>query len=82
MKFELYTQVVLLTDLPDYHLKAGDLVTLVEFLEGNENLAPAYVVEVFDAIGQTLAVLTVAETKLVSLQAGEVLSVRKLQQAA
>ncbi len=82
MKFELYTQAVLTIDLPDYGLKIGDLVTLVEFLEGNETLESAYVVEVFDAIGQTLAVLTVAEKNLTHLQAGEVLSVRKLQAAA
>lgn len=81
MRFELYTQVALAVDIPDKSLRAGDLATVVEYhpVEVGEG---GYTLEVFNAIGDTVAIVTLAESEIEPLHAGEVLSVRPLLTAA
>jgi hypothetical protein len=77
MRFELFSQVALARDVPEKALQAGDVATIVEYhpaMSGQDG----YTLEVFDAVGETLAVLTLAESELEELRAGEVLSVRAL----
>jgi hypothetical protein len=77
MTFPLYTDVALARDLPEYHLRRGDLVRLVEHhiaADGEEG----YSAEVLGAKGQTLAVIAVAAKALESLRDNEVLSVRAI----
>ncbi|TAE37845.1 MAG: DUF4926 domain-containing protein [Runella slithyformis] len=81
MKFELYTQVALNTEVPKYLLQKGDVVTLVEFLEGNESLPNAYICEIFNAVGDTIGVCTVAENQLTPLSKNEILHTRLLDAA-
>ncbi|MEO5804315.1 MAG: DUF4926 domain-containing protein [Verrucomicrobiota bacterium] len=77
MKFKLYTDVALSSDVPESGLKRGDLVKLVD-----HHIAPdgteGYSIEVFNAIGETIAVTCVPESSLESLRADEILSVRPL----
>lgn len=77
MKFELYKDAVLTADLPEHRLKKGDLVKLVE-----HHVAPdgteGYSAEVLNALGDTLAVVTVAESNLKSLRDDEILCAREL----
>ncbi len=81
MKFELYKDVVLNRDLPEHRLKRGDIVKLVE-----HHVAPdgteGYSAEVFNAVGDTIAVITVSESELAPLTPNSVLHVRPLAQAA
>ena len=79
MTLPLYEQVALRIDVPGKGLKKGDVVTTVEFLEARRDLPNAYIVEVFNAVGDTIAVLTVAESELEMLTAHDVLSKRTLQ---
>lgn len=81
MKFELYSSATLKIDVPDYGLKKGDIVTLVEFLQGDNLLPNAYVCEVFNAIGDTIAIYTVAEDELAPLSKNEILHTRLLETA-
>jgi Domain of unknown function (DUF4926) len=81
MKFELYSQAALTIDIPKYGLQKGDVVTLVEFLEGDDTLSNAYMCEVFNAVGDTIAVVTVKESQLVQLSKNEILHIRSLQAA-
>jgi hypothetical protein len=78
MKFELYKDVMLTRDLPEERLKRGDIVKLVE-----RHVAPdgedGYSAEVFNAIGDTLAVITVSESALEALREDEVCCVRSLE---
>jgi hypothetical protein len=80
MKFELYKDVVLARDMPEHRLKRGDIVKPVE-----HHLAPdgtaSYSPEVFDALGDTLTVITVADTALEPLREDEVLCARVLAAA-
>jgi len=77
MRFELYTDVALARDLPELRLRRGDLVKLVD-----HHLAPdgeeGYSIEVFNAVGETIAVSSVPATALEPLREDEVLSVRPL----
>lgn len=75
MRFELFTQVALAHDLPDKALRAGDLATVVEHHPADDG-EDGYTLEVFDAVGATLAVVTLAESAIEPLRAGEILTVR------
>ncbi len=82
MKYELYTRVALAADLPEHHLRCGDVATLVEFHAGRPNQEPGYTLEVFTATGETVTVVTVRESQIEPLTSGEVFSVRPLHSAA
>ena len=79
MKFPLYSRVALAVDLPTEGIRRGDVATIVE-----HHAAPAagvetgYSIEVFNAIGETFAVVTLPESGLEALRRDEVLSVRSL----
>ena len=77
MIFPLYTDVALARDLPEYRLRRGDMVRLVE-----HHVAPdgeeGYSAEVLGAKGQTLAVIGVTANALEALRDDEVLSVRPI----
>ncbi len=77
MKFELYNDVVLKRDLPEERLKRGDIVKVVD-----HHVAPdgedGYSAEVFNALGDTIAVITVPESALEPLREDEVCCVRAL----
>ena len=75
MKYELYKDMALTRDLPAERLKRGDIVKLVEHhpvLNGEDG----YSAEVFNAVGDTLAVITVPESALEALRGDEVCCVR------
>ena len=77
MAFELYTDVALARDLAELGLRRGDLVKIVD-----HHVAPdgeeGYSIEVFNALGETIAVTTVPVSALEALREDEVLSVRPL----
>jgi hypothetical protein len=78
MKFPLYTRVALAVDLPESGLRRGDVATTVEYYDQSAG-EPGYDVEVFNALGHTVAVLTVLESQLEPLRKNELLSVRPLE---
>jgi hypothetical protein len=78
MKFELFTRVALKEDLPNYKLCQGDVATIVEH-HPVKNGEDGYSLEVFNAVGETIAVVTVAESQIESLMNNEVLHVRVLE---
>jgi hypothetical protein len=63
LDFTLYQDVVLLNDLPEEGLRAGDVGTVVERhdVAGRET---GYSVEFFDMLGQTVAVVTLPASGL------------------
>ena len=82
MAYELFTRVALSVDLPKHRLRVGDLGTIVETHAGRPGQEPGYTLEVFNAVGETIAVPTVRESQIESLDGGEVLHVRRLEAAA
>lgn len=75
MSFPLYTDAALVCDLPEFRLRRGDIVRLVD-----RHVAPdgdeGYSAEVLGATGQTLAVIAVSAKSLEALRDDEVLNVR------
>jgi hypothetical protein len=78
MKFELYKLVALAVDVPEYELKKGDLVTIVEFLASNGHHPNGYVVEISDVLGNTLDVATLYEHQLTALLPRAMFSMREV----
>jgi Domain of unknown function (DUF4926) len=77
MRFELYTDAALTCDLPEHRLRRGDIVKLVDHhvaADGTEG----YSIEVFNAIGDTIAVTAVPASALEVLRQDEVLCARPL----
>ena len=76
VKFPLYSRVALAVDLPGAGLRRGDVATTVEYYvgDGSEN---GYDLEVFNALGHTVAVVNVLESQLEALRDDELLTVRQ-----
>ncbi len=77
MRFELYTDAALARDIPEHRLRRGDVVKVVDH-HPSPNGESGYSIEVFNAIGDTIAVTAVPESALEPLHKDEVLSVRAL----
>lgn len=81
MTIELYQQAALTADLPDHGLKAGDVGTVVEILPHPKGGERGIMLEVFNALGDTVAVVTVPESQAQPLSADEVWAVRRMARA-
>lgn len=77
MKFALYTDAALTCDLPEHRLRRGDIVKLVDHHTAADG-AEGYSIEVFNAVGDTIAVTTVPASALEPLREDEVLNARTL----
>ena len=77
---ELYKDVALTRDVPEYQLKAWDIAVLVDFLPHPEGGEKGCCLEVFNAVGESISVVTVPVSAVKELQSDEVLSVRSLAQ--
>lgn len=68
--------VVLTEDLPDYHLRQGDIGTVVL-----AHRTPGYEVEFVTLDGQTLAVVTLEPSQVRPVARGEIAHVRPVEAA-
>ena len=82
MKFDLYKEVALSADIPEHRLKKGDVATVVEYMEPKQDHEPVYVLEVFNAVGESVEVLMVMESQIESLRDDELFQVRHFAAAA
>jgi hypothetical protein len=82
MKYELFSRIALAEDLPQENLRRGDVATIVESYEGRPGQEPGYELELFNALGDTIAVITVRESQIEPLREDEILSVRPRTAAA
>ena len=81
MKPELYQHVSLTADFPEYNLKTGDVATLVEYVPGPQGTEDGCVLEVFNAVGESITVVTVPQSSITALNPDEILHVRRLTRA-
>lgn len=77
MRFKLLQQVALAKDIPDKKLRRGDLATVVDIHPTNDG-EPGYSIEIFNAVGDTIAITVVSESLLEDLSADKILHVRTL----
>jgi hypothetical protein len=82
MTMELYQEVALTRDLPEYGLKIGDIAVLVDFVPHPSNGEEGCILEVFNAIGESLAAIAVPISAVEVLRPDEILSVRSLAKAS
>ena len=82
MEYPLFTRVSLKEDFPEYSLHKGDLATIVEMHEGGPAQEKGYSLEVFNAVGETIAVMVVEESKISPVTRNEILHVRELGEVA
>ncbi|MGD1278208.1 MAG: DUF4926 domain-containing protein [Tepidisphaeraceae bacterium] len=57
---ELYQQVALRRDVPQENLRKGDVATVVELVPHSSGGPQGWVIEVFDAVGQSITVTAVS----------------------
>jgi hypothetical protein len=81
MTMDLYQEVALTCDLPEYDLRAGDIATLIDFVPHPSHGEEGCVLEVFNAIGDSLAVIAVPTSVIEPLRSDEILAVRSLAKA-
>ena len=80
MSYQLFTRVALKEDLPEQGLRCGDVATIVEAHAARAEQEPGYSLEVFNAVGETIAVVVVRESQIEPLASDEVLHVRHLDE--
>ncbi len=82
MAYKLFTRVTLGEDFPEYGLYKGDLATIVERHEGKPGQETGYSLEVFNAVGETITVLVMEESKINPVKGNEILHVRCFNKVA
>ncbi len=84
MSIELYQRVALTRDVSEGNLQKGDIATVVENPPATKESKgePGYALEVFNALGETTAVVFVPASAVRSLRADEIPHVRPLARAA
>ena len=82
MTLEIYSEVALTQNLAEYNLKTGDIATLLDFIPHPQGGEEGCVLEIFNAVGESIAVVTVPISAIKSLEPDEILTTRSLKQAS
>lgn len=78
---ELFQKVSLINDLDEYGLKKGDIATLIDFIEHPGGGEKGCVLEIANALGESINVITVPLSSIETLKADEILGVRHISKA-
>jgi hypothetical protein len=76
----LFEEVALAIDIPETQIQRGDVATIVEH-HPVANGEDGYTLELFNALGDTIAVVTVPESAIHPLSAENILHIRTLATA-
>lgn len=76
MKPELCEEVTVTKDFPGQNLLAGDVAVLVDIVPHPTDGEDGAVLEIFNAVGESMSVVTVPLTAIASLTADQVPAVR------
>ena len=82
MTIELYQEISLTCDLPAYGLRSGDIATLIDFVPHPNGGEQGCILEVFNAIGESIDTIAVPISVIEVLRSDEILSVRILAKAS
>ena len=78
MQPELYTEVVVNRDLPEANLKKGDVALYIEHLQHPQGGEDGAILEIFNALGESLRIVIVPLAAIEPLQEDQVPTVRLL----
>jgi hypothetical protein len=81
MDIKLYDHVVIGRNLPQDNLKSGDVALLVDIIPHPDGGEAGAILEVFNAIGESIAIVTVPISAIKPLRADEIFTVRSLVKA-
>ena len=81
MSLHPYDRVALRASFPEHGLRAGDVATVVDFVDYPSSGSRGCVLELFNALGESIGVVAVPEDAVEPLRADEVLAVRPLTAA-
>jgi len=81
MTIDVFKRVSLRIDLPEYGLQKGDVATIVEHVPGKD-IEDGYALEFFNAIGDSIAVVTVPQSAVEPFTADRMPSVRPIAHTA
>jgi hypothetical protein len=81
MTYERYSQIALAEDIVEHGLKRGDVARVVEAIPRESANPTSYVLEVFNALGESMNVIIVSANKIEPLKQDECFSVRHMQEA-
>ena len=81
IKPRLYEEVALTRDMPDEELKKGDVAVVVDYLSHPSDGKEGAILEVFNAVGESVAVVVVPISAIESLRSDQVLMVREVAAA-
>ena len=76
MKFRLYQEAALAENVRGTKFRKGDLVRIVDEHQAGDG-SVGYSVEIFNALGKTVEVLTLDARQLEKLRSNEILAVRE-----
>lgn len=78
MKPKLYEEVALNKDVPEANLKRDDVAVVVDYVSHPSGGEEGAILEVFNAIGESIAVVTVPVSQIEPLRADQVPMVRSV----
>jgi hypothetical protein len=78
MNLELFTEVMLLEDFPQFNLKAGDIAMYIEHLMSQQGKEGA-ILEIFNAVGESLGIATVPMSAIASITSDYLPAVRPMK---
>lgn len=81
MQLELYKEVALLSDIPEENLKKGDVAVLVDLVAHPAGGEDGAVLELFNAIGESISVTVVPRSAVAPLRADQMPAVRPIRKA-
>jgi hypothetical protein len=79
---ELYKQVALTRDQEEFGLKRGDVAMFIDIVPHPQGGTDGAILEVFNAVGESILVITVPIDEIESLNEDEVLAKRQLDPSA
>jgi hypothetical protein len=82
VRLELYQEIALNRGFPENNLYRGDIATLIDYVPHPTESEEGAVLEIFNALGESVAVVTVPISSIDVLQPSDVLSIRRLAQAS
>ena len=80
-KPKLYEEVAIARNIPEENLNQGDVAVVVEYVPHPAGGEEGAILEIFNAIGESVAVVTVPISAIKSLRADQVLMVREMAPA-
>lgn len=79
INIKLYEEIVLTRNFPQYQLKKGNIVTLIDFVSHPAGGEKGCVIEVFNAIGESLQVVTMPISAIERLTSQNILTTSNLK---